>query len=235
MGINFVFLFQVSAVTTDNASSNKKMIDVMAKKLKRDNKNFTAKRHIPCFAHILNLVVQSAIKRFDIPSASQLMAEEGDEQLTASDYASDMDVEEDVDVGPSTSTSMHRVPVTLGEAVAKVRTLVRATRNGSQRRLMYAKLCADLNMSNNNLLELDCPTRWNSTYDMLRAAIEKRAVLDEGTSHFKTNGRETKISKDEWELLRIFTDLLEPFSFATQHVCQTVTPTITDVLFILQV
>ena len=101
------------------------------------------------------------------------MAEEGDEQLTASDYASDMDVEEDVDVGPSTSTSMHRVPVTLGEAVAKVRTLVRATRNGSQRRLMYAKLCADLNMSNNNLLKLDCPTRWNNTYDMLRAAIER--------------------------------------------------------------
>ena len=167
MGINFVFLFQVSGVTTDNASSNKKMIAVMAKKLKRDNKNFTAKRHIPCFAHILNLIVQSAIKSFDIPSASQLMAEEGDDQLTASDYASDMDVEEDVDVAPSISTSMHRVPVTLGEAVSKVRTLVRATRNGSQRRLMYAKLCGDLNMSNNNLLELDCPTRWNSTYDML--------------------------------------------------------------------
>ena len=100
---------------------------------------------------------------------------------------------------------------------------------------MYVKLCADLKMSDNNLLELDCPTRWNSTYDMLRAAIEKRAVLDEGTSHFKTNGRETKISKDEWELLRIFIELLVPFSFATQHVCQTVTSTITDVLFILQV
>ena len=71
------------------------------------------------------------------------------------------------------------------------------------------KLCADLKMSDNNLLELDSPTRWNNTYNMLRAAIEKRAVLDEGTSHFKTNGRETKISKDEWELLQIFTDSLE--------------------------
>ena len=53
-------------MTTDNASSNKKMIAMMVKKLKRDNKNFTAKRHIPCFANILNLVVQSAIKSFDI-------------------------------------------------------------------------------------------------------------------------------------------------------------------------
>ena len=184
-------------MTTDNASSNKKMIAMMAKKLQRDNKNFAAKRRIPCFAHILNLVVQSAIKSFDIPSTSHLMEEEGDEQLTAFDYASDMDVEEDVDVGTSTSTSMHRLHVTLGEAVAKVRTLVRAARNGSQRRLMYAKLCADLKMSDNNLLELDCPTQWKSTYDMLPAAIEKRAVMDEGTSHFKTNGRKTKISKNK--------------------------------------
>ena len=67
----------------------------------------------------MNLVVQSAIKNFDIPSASHLMEEEGDEQLTASDYASDMDIEEDVDVDTLTSISMHRQHVTLGEAVEK--------------------------------------------------------------------------------------------------------------------
>ena len=60
---------------TDNASSNKKMIYMMAKKLKRENKNFTAKRHIPCFAHILNLIIQSVMQSFDIPSAIQLMEE----------------------------------------------------------------------------------------------------------------------------------------------------------------
>ena len=66
---------------------------------------------------------------------------------------------------------------------------------------------------------------------MLRATIEKRAILDEEMSHFKTIWRETKISKDKWELLQIFTDILEPFSFATQYVYKTVTPTITDVFF----
>ena len=145
-------------MTTDNASSNKKMIAMMAKKLKGENKNFTAKRHIPCFAHILNLVVQYAIKSFDILFTTQLMEEEVDEKLRASDYASDMDVEEDVDAGTSTSTSMHRLHVTLDEAVEKVRTLVWAARNGSQRRLIYAKLCADLKMLDNNVLELYCPT-----------------------------------------------------------------------------
>ena len=77
----------------------------------------------------MNLVVQSAIKSFDIPSTSHLMEEEGDEQLTASDYDSDMDVEEDVDAGTSTSTSMHRQHVTLGEPVEKFRTLVWAADN----------------------------------------------------------------------------------------------------------
>ena len=56
---------------------------------------------------------------------------EDEEQLMAFDYASDMDFEEDVDVGTSTSTPMHRLHVTLGEA--KFRTLVRAACNGSQR------------------------------------------------------------------------------------------------------
>ena len=80
-------------MTTDNVSSTKKMISMMAKNLKRENKNFIVKRHIPCFAPILNLLVQSPIKIFDIRSTTQLMEEEGDKQLSASDYASDMNVE----------------------------------------------------------------------------------------------------------------------------------------------
>ena len=156
----------------------------------------------------MNLVVKSAIKCFDIPSATLLIVEECDKQFIASDYASEMVVEEDVDVGTSTLTSMLRLHVTLGEVVAKFMTLFWATYIGSQQHLMYAKLCANLKLLDNNLHELDCLMQWNSTYVMLQAAIKKWAILDKGTSHLKTNGREKKISKDEWELLWIFTDIL---------------------------
>ena len=57
-------------MTIDNSSSNKKMSAMMTKKLKRENKNVKANRHILSFAQILNLVVQSAIKSFEIPSAT---------------------------------------------------------------------------------------------------------------------------------------------------------------------
>ena len=57
------------------------------------------------------------------------MKEECDEQLPTSDYASDMDVEEDVDVGTLISTSMHMLHITLDEEVAKVRTLAQAVDN----------------------------------------------------------------------------------------------------------
>ena len=56
---------------------------------------------------------------------------------------------------------MHKLHITLDEAVAKVRTLARAARNGSQQWLMYAKLCADLKMLDSNLLKLDCPQNFN--------------------------------------------------------------------------
>ena len=80
----------------------------------------------------MNLIVQYAIKSFDIPSAALLMEEECEEQLTTFDYASDMDVKEDVDVGTSISTSMHGLHVTLDEAMAKIRRLVWAAYSDSQ-------------------------------------------------------------------------------------------------------
>ena len=74
---------------------------------------FVAKQHLPCVAHILNLIVQSTIKSFVIPYATLLMEEECNKQLTTSNYVNDMDVEEDFDVGTSISTPMHMLYVTL--------------------------------------------------------------------------------------------------------------------------
>ena len=41
----------------------------------------------------------------------------------------------------------------------------------------YKQSCHDLGMSSTSMPNLDNSTRWNSTYDMLSEAYEKRTVL----------------------------------------------------------
>ena len=60
------FILQIVAVTTDNASNNKTMMQILANKLRRYNKFFTASRQVLCFAHIMKLVMQASIKTFNV-------------------------------------------------------------------------------------------------------------------------------------------------------------------------
>lgn len=77
-------------------------------------------------------------------------------------------------------------------------------------------LCHDLDMNNANLLIEDVSTRWNSTYEMIEAAWEKRRVLDKMASDYlNTNKINYSILEEEWDLLKIFSDELESFSEAT--------------------
>ena len=72
-------------------------------------------------------------------------------------------------------------------------------------------------MSNKNILVEDVRTRWNSTYDMIEAAWEKREVLKVMASdHLNTNKVKFLIEDEEWELLKMFADELLAFREATQ-------------------
>ena len=64
-------------------------------------------------------------------------------------------------------------------------------------------------MSNKNTLVEDVRTRWNSTYDMIEAAWEKREVLKvTASNHLNTNKANFLIEDEEWELLKMFVDEL---------------------------
>ena len=53
---------QVCAITTDTASNNATMIDELMKTMSHINPLFDCKCHMPCLAHVLNLVVQDGLK-----------------------------------------------------------------------------------------------------------------------------------------------------------------------------
>ena len=72
-------------------------------------------------------------------------------------------------------------------------------------------------MPNKTIIVEDVRTRWNSTYDMIEAAWEKREVLKAMASdHLNTNKVNFLIEDDEWELLKMFADELLAFREATE-------------------
>ncbi|XP_078440854.1 putative transcriptional regulator tpeD [Wolffia australiana] len=85
---------KLCAVTTDNTSSNKRMMAILGRRLCGRSIRFSAMRHVPCVAHILNYVVQTALKSFSIPTTAPIVKEESDIGMTPVMYDSESHVEE---------------------------------------------------------------------------------------------------------------------------------------------
>ncbi|XP_078428675.1 putative transcriptional regulator tpeD [Wolffia australiana] len=225
---------KVYAGITDNATSNKRMLALMARKIKIVNPNFSARRHVPCVTHIVNIVVQAAIKSFGIPSAQVVEPDEGDVMRTTDHYDNDQDNElGDMFLASDDHDGALR-PLSLGDAVAKVRKLVHGIRSPMQQREHYAKACEDdPEVEDSNMVILDCPTRWSSTYALLAVVVKKRDVIDEVSKAFGRKGMATKMLKDEWELVKEFYRILSHFVVSIDHVCKIVMPAICDTLYLI--
>ena len=79
---------------------------------------------------------------------------------------------------------------------------------------------------------LDNSTRWNSTYDMLSEAYEKRTVLEK-MAMFVLIGNYL-ISNEEWQLVSDFTTVQEPFRDVTQLLCQSKQVTASTALLLVR-
>ena len=55
--VEFNLSAKVCAITTDNASNNSTMMTILERELRQMNSHFSAKRHVLCMAHVINLVM----------------------------------------------------------------------------------------------------------------------------------------------------------------------------------
>ena len=95
---------------------------------------------------------------------------------------------------------------TISHLTTNVRETVKYIKKSNSRLHKFVEICRELAITIGESLKLDVTTRWNSTFNMLRTAIEYRDALD---SYADRDANYTwKPSNDEWFLFNTITPIL---------------------------
>ncbi|CAB4410663.1 unnamed protein product [Rhizophagus irregularis] len=139
-----------------------------------------SKKQCRCFAHVVNLAVQAALKE-------------------------------------------------LKPEIDKIRNLIVKSRSSSQRRKKFSEI-SKLNGVDDLLPILDVPTRWNSTYDMVKRALDLKVVFDKIilASEF-SDLNNIKLSQSDWTSLENIAAFLRCFAKLSTEMCASTYPTISAV------
>jgi hypothetical protein len=114
-------------------------------------------------------------------------------------------------------------------SVKRVRAAVRYIRNGGSRIVKFKEIVEEEKLTNKPFLKLDVPTRWNSTFLMLKAALVYEKVFtrlaDEDMSYVidLSEGRDGFGHPDEldWQNAKKMADFLEHFHDLTVRISTT--------------
>ncbi|KAK3095201.1 hypothetical protein FSP39_011428 [Pinctada imbricata] len=93
-----------------------------------------------------------------------------------------------------------------------------------------------MNIPEHNLI-IDCPTRWNSTFDMFQRLQEQRmavyAVLHDKNATKVSDARTLDLHDNQWLIMEGMVNVLRPFYMATRVMCSEEYPTVGGVYPIL--
>lgn len=201
-------------ITTDNASNNIAMVKELSKLLEHDNISWDYKtNHIPCLAHIINLVVQKFLHTLvkDTDNSDDLSFDDftaADIQEMESAITADID---DFD------------PASFGVILGKVRSIAKSIRGSSLRWEIFQQACKSYEMEPMTI-PLDITIRWNSAYRMLLQALYLRrpihryvddCIAKATSDRLKRPYMEMQLMNAEWEQAEVLLMFLLPFKRCT--------------------
>lgn len=191
---------KVQGITVDNASANTKFMTELEKLLPDfDPEN----QHFRCMAHILNLGVQDLMKNLKLQTDYESEDEMGSENEMEVDQEIDEEMESvnEIEVDQDNDEAISEDYVVQIEdsstAIMKLRSIFSKIKRSEKMKNKFRSICDTMGVSTTLSPILDCPTRWNSTHDMLGVALKlKKGIIT--LSSILPELTEFQISKDEW-------------------------------------
>ncbi|SJL00252.1 uncharacterized protein ARMOST_03564 [Armillaria ostoyae] len=197
-------------ISLDNASNNDTMMAFLETLLMQRGIEFDAiKRHIRCFAHIVNLACKAVLTA-----------------ITNIDYAHD-----DADFVPQPGQPTNFMAACRRDPIATARSVVRLIRGSSIRRQIFSEILESLNDVDNLQLLRDVITRWSSTLLMIERVLYLRPAIDSFlSSRDFPEFHKYQLSNAEWGALSDFKNILAvPHAFQQILSCEK-TPCISDTI-----
>lgn len=195
---------KIQGITLDNAASNTTFILHLGDVLRGDDVEFhNENQHFRCFSHILNLGVQDILKLLSVDIRENNSSE------------SESELSDDI-VGTELSS------------IFKVRKLFKTFRTSEQLQTKLKNCCDTINIKYIKP-QIDVRTRWNSTYDMIKSAIELKPALNILYQNVpKIHGY--RIDENEWFLLEQVAAFLKHFKQISTLLCGESYPTLPIVI-----
>ena len=192
---------KIQGITMDNAASNTTFILKLGEILQGKGITFDSEnQHFRCFAHIINLGVQDALKILNI---------EVSENWSDSDNSASS---EDEDSLVETNS------------VVKIRKLFKKFKQSEQLQIKLKNCCDTTNIKYFKP-NIDVKTRWNSSYDMLKTAIGLKPALNILCQNVE-KVQNYQVSENEWTILEQVSEYLKHFKHVSVLLCGENYPTL---------